>query len=112
MTGLWFRMFKVDRIKDLALNADNVFQVNDCDAFDSDVDKALMAQTMFMVNLSFVYLVYDEVGPSYDSDILYEVHDHDHCHEAVCEHHEENEMHDNVQLNHVVDSHADYTSDS
>nr|GEU95293.1 retrovirus-related Pol polyprotein from transposon TNT 1-94 [Tanacetum cinerariifolium] len=26
--------------QDLALNVDNIFQANDCDAFDSDVDKA------------------------------------------------------------------------
>nr|GEU85455.1 retrovirus-related Pol polyprotein from transposon TNT 1-94 [Tanacetum cinerariifolium] len=32
--------------------------------------------------------------------------------DAVCAHHEEHAMHDNVQLNHVVDSHAYYTSDS
>nr|GEV50453.1 integrase, catalytic region, zinc finger, CCHC-type, peptidase aspartic, catalytic [Tanacetum cinerariifolium] len=56
--------------------------------------------------------VYDEAGPSYDSDILSEVHDHDHYQDAICEHHEEHVMHANVQLNHVVDSHADYTSDS
>nr|GEV63554.1 retrovirus-related Pol polyprotein from transposon TNT 1-94 [Tanacetum cinerariifolium] len=56
--------------------------------------------------------VYDEAGPSYDSDILSEVHDHDHYQDVVCEHHEEHAMHDNVQLNHIVDSHADYTSDS
>ncbi|GKC88483.1 hypothetical protein Tco_1149132, partial [Tanacetum coccineum] len=35
-------------VQDLALNVDNVFQANDCDAFDSDVDEAPMAQTMFM----------------------------------------------------------------
>nr|GEX41831.1 hypothetical protein [Tanacetum cinerariifolium] len=29
-------------IQDLALNVDNVFQANDCDAFDFDVDKALL----------------------------------------------------------------------
>nr|GEW86084.1 integrase, catalytic region, zinc finger, CCHC-type, peptidase aspartic, catalytic [Tanacetum cinerariifolium]GEZ38404.1 integrase, catalytic region, zinc finger, CCHC-type, peptidase aspartic, catalytic [Tanacetum cinerariifolium] len=56
--------------------------------------------------------VYDEARPSYDLDILLEVHDHDHYQDVVCEHHEEHPMHDNVQLNHVVDSHADYTSDS
>nr|GEV96048.1 retrovirus-related Pol polyprotein from transposon TNT 1-94 [Tanacetum cinerariifolium] len=38
--------------------------------------------------------------------------DHDHYQEAACAHHEEHMMHDSVQLNHVVDSHADYTSDS
>ncbi|GKC60347.1 hypothetical protein Tco_1087945, partial [Tanacetum coccineum] len=67
---------------------------------------------MFMANLSSADLVYDEAGPSYDSDILSEVHDHDQYQDAVCEHHEENEMHDDVQPNYVVDSHADYTSDS
>ncbi|GKD21870.1 retrovirus-related pol polyprotein from transposon TNT 1-94, partial [Tanacetum coccineum] len=71
---------------------------DDCDAFDSDVDKAPTAQTMFMANLLSAYHVYDKAGPSYDSDILSEVHDHDHYQDAVCEHHEEHEMHDNVQL--------------
>ncbi|GJU12192.1 retrovirus-related pol polyprotein from transposon TNT 1-94 [Tanacetum coccineum] len=85
---------------------------DDCDAFDSDVDEAPTAQTMFMANLSSADPVYDEAGPSYDSDILSEVHDHDHYQDAVCEHHEEHEMHDDVQPNYVVDSHANYTSDS
>nr|GEZ73124.1 hypothetical protein [Tanacetum cinerariifolium] len=53
----------------------------------------------------------DEAGPSYDLDILSEVQDHDHYQDAICAHHEEHVMHDSVQLNHVVDSHADYTSD-
>nr|GEV81093.1 hypothetical protein [Tanacetum cinerariifolium] len=68
-------------------------QANDCDAFESDVDEAPTAQTMFMANLSSAYLVYDKAGPSYDSDIL-------------------SEMHDDVQPNYVVDSQVDYTSDS
>ncbi|GKF03919.1 hypothetical protein Tco_0034587, partial [Tanacetum coccineum] len=75
--------------QDLALNVDNVFQADDYDAFDSDVDEAPTAQTMFMANLSYADPVYDEAGPSYDSDILSEVHDHDHYQDAVCEHHEE-----------------------
>nr|GEX87620.1 integrase, catalytic region, zinc finger, CCHC-type, peptidase aspartic, catalytic [Tanacetum cinerariifolium] len=58
--------------QDLALNVDNVFQADDCDAFDFDVDEAPMAQTMFMANLSFVDPVNDEAGPSYDFDILSE----------------------------------------
>nr|GEW55084.1 hypothetical protein [Tanacetum cinerariifolium] len=99
-------------IQDLVPNVDNVFLPDDCDAFDSDVDEAPTAQTMFMANLSTADPVYDKAGPSYDSDILSEVHDHDHYQDAVCEHHEEHAMHDNVQLNHIVDSHADYTSDS
>nr|GEU85690.1 retrovirus-related Pol polyprotein from transposon TNT 1-94 [Tanacetum cinerariifolium] len=114
--GMLIRV-KQDRLSattatDLALNMYNVFQVDDCDAFDSDVDEAPTAQTMFMANLSSADPVTDEAGPSYDSNILSDVQDHDHYQDAVCTHHEEHAMHDNVQLNHVVDSHADYTSDS
>nr|GFD12327.1 retrovirus-related Pol polyprotein from transposon TNT 1-94 [Tanacetum cinerariifolium] len=99
-------------VQDLALNVDNVFQADDCDAFDSDVDEAPTAQTMFIANLSSADHVTDEAGPSYDLEILSEVQDHDHYQDAVCAHHEEHAMHDSVQLNHVVDSHANYTSDS
>nr|GFA51062.1 hypothetical protein [Tanacetum cinerariifolium] len=63
-------------------------------------------------NLSSADHVYDEVGPSYDLDVLSEVHDHDHYQVAICEHHEVHEMHDDVQPNYVVDSHTSYTSDS
>ncbi|GKG33779.1 hypothetical protein Tco_0433938, partial [Tanacetum coccineum] len=77
---------------------------DDCNAFNSDVDEAPKAQTMFMANLSSADPVYDEAGPSYDSDILSEVHDQDHYQDAVCEHHKEHEMHDDVQPNYVVDS--------
>nr|GEX22522.1 retrovirus-related Pol polyprotein from transposon TNT 1-94 [Tanacetum cinerariifolium] len=89
-----------------------LFLADDYDASDSDVDEAPTAQTMFMANLSSTDPAYDEAGPSYDQNILSEVHDHDHYQDAGCEHHEEHEMHDNVQLNHVVNSLADYTSDS
>nr|GEY55617.1 retrovirus-related Pol polyprotein from transposon TNT 1-94 [Tanacetum cinerariifolium] len=99
-------------VSDLTLNVDNVFQADDCDVFDSDVDEAPMAQTMFMANLSSTDPVTDEAGPSYDSNFLSEVQDHNHYQDAVCAHHEEHAMHDSVQLNHVVDSHTDYTSDS
>ncbi|GJQ90253.1 putative reverse transcriptase domain-containing protein [Tanacetum coccineum] len=49
-------------VQDLALNVDNVFQADDCDAFDSDVDEGSTAQTMFMANLSSADHVYDEAG--------------------------------------------------
>nr|GEX01894.1 hypothetical protein [Tanacetum cinerariifolium] len=74
-------------------------------------DDAPTAQTMFMANLLSADPVTDEAGPSYDSNILSEVQDHDHYQDVVCAHHEEHVMHDNVLLNHVVDSYADYTSD-
>ncbi|GKB10469.1 hypothetical protein Tco_0844392, partial [Tanacetum coccineum] len=66
---------------------------DDCDAFDYDVNEAPTAQTMFMENLSYADHVYDESGPSYDLDILSEVHDNDHYQDDVCEHHEVHEMH-------------------
>nr|GFA10027.1 hypothetical protein [Tanacetum cinerariifolium] len=97
-------------VQDLALNADNMFQAKDCDAFDSDVDEAPTAQTMFMANLSSADPIIDEAGPSYDSDILSEVQDHDQYLYDTCAYQEEHVMHDSVQLNHVVDLHADYTS--
>nr|GFA49874.1 retrovirus-related Pol polyprotein from transposon TNT 1-94 [Tanacetum cinerariifolium] len=59
-------------VQDLALNMDNVFQADDYDAFDSDVDEAPTAQTLFMANLSSTDLVYDDAGPSYDLDVLSE----------------------------------------
>nr|GEV74586.1 hypothetical protein [Tanacetum cinerariifolium] len=99
-------------VQDLALNVDNMFQADDCDAFDSNVDEAPTAQTMFMANLSSADPVTDEARPLYDSDILSEVQDHDQYQDAACAHHEEHVMHDSVPLDHVVDSHGDYTSDS
>nr|GEV36176.1 Gag-Pol polyprotein [Tanacetum cinerariifolium] len=53
-------------VQDLALNVDNVFQDDDCDAFDSDMDEAPTAQTMFIANLSSADPVTDEAEPSYD----------------------------------------------
>nr|GEV50237.1 ribonuclease H-like domain-containing protein [Tanacetum cinerariifolium] len=85
---------------------------DDCDAFDYNVDEAPTAQTMFMENLSSADLVYDKASSSYDSDILSEIHDHDHYQNIVCEHHEVHKILDDVQPNYVVDSHADYTSNS
>nr|GEW12384.1 hypothetical protein [Tanacetum cinerariifolium] len=66
---------------------------------------------MFMANLSSTDPVYDEAGPSYDSDILSEVHDHDNYQDAICKHHEVHEMHDDVQPNCLVDLDAKYTGD-
>nr|GEZ50832.1 hypothetical protein [Tanacetum cinerariifolium] len=63
-------------------------KADECEAFDSNVDEAPTTQTMFMANLSFTDL------------------------DAVCENHEVHEMHDDVQLNCVVDSDAEYTGDS
>nr|GEY97332.1 hypothetical protein [Tanacetum cinerariifolium] len=99
-------------VQDLALNMDQVFQADQCDAFDSDVDEAPTTQTMFMVNVSSADLIYDEAGPSYDSDILSEVQDHDNYLDNVGEYHKVHEMQNDVQQNYVVDSDAEYTSDN
>nr|GFA72861.1 hypothetical protein [Tanacetum cinerariifolium] len=65
---------------------------------------------MFMANLSSADPITDEAEPSYDLDILSEVQDHDQYLDDTCAYQEEHVMHDNVQLDHVVDLHADYTS--
>ncbi|GJX12600.1 hypothetical protein Tco_0204358 [Tanacetum coccineum] len=98
--------------KDLALNVDHIFEADQCDAFDSDVDEAPNIQTMFMVNLSSEDPIYDEVGPSYDSNTPFEVQDHDTCVDHLDEYHEVHEMQNDVQHNFVVDSDAEYASDS
>ncbi|GJX44658.1 retrovirus-related pol polyprotein from transposon TNT 1-94, partial [Tanacetum coccineum] len=62
---------------DLALNVDHIFEADECDAFDSDVDEGPTSQTMFMANLTSEDPIYDEAGPSYDSNNPFEVQDHD-----------------------------------
>ncbi|GJU02672.1 hypothetical protein Tco_1113010 [Tanacetum coccineum] len=67
---------------------------------------------MFMANLSSADSIYNEAGLSYDLDILSEVQGYDNYQDAVCEHHEVHEMHNDVQPNYVFDSNAEHTSDS
>ncbi|GKD68732.1 hypothetical protein Tco_1322822 [Tanacetum coccineum] len=54
-------------VQDLALNVDNVFQADDCDAYDSDIDEAPTAQTMFMENPPSIN--HDEVLPNLQEEI-------------------------------------------
>ncbi|GKB21310.1 retrovirus-related pol polyprotein from transposon TNT 1-94 [Tanacetum coccineum] len=97
---------------DLALNVDHVFEADECDAFDSDVDEGPITQTMFMTNLTSEDLIYDEAGTSYDSNTPSEVHDHDTFVNHLDEYHEVHEMQTDEQHNYVVDSDADHTSNS
>ncbi|GJW62822.1 retrovirus-related pol polyprotein from transposon TNT 1-94 [Tanacetum coccineum] len=97
---------------DLALNVDHVFEADECDAFDSDVDEGPITQTMFMTNLTSEDRIYDEAGTSYDSNTPSEVHDHDTFVNHLDEYHEVHEMQTDEQHNYVVDSDADYTSNS
>nr|GFB63416.1 hypothetical protein [Tanacetum cinerariifolium] len=73
-------------------------------AIDDDVDE----QPVQDLALNMDNVFYADDYDAFDSDVQ----DHDHYQDAVCAHHEEHAMHDNVQLNHDVDSHADHTSDS
>ncbi|GJT05184.1 hypothetical protein Tco_0839646 [Tanacetum coccineum] len=57
---------------DLALNVDHIFEADECDAFDSDVDEGPTSQTMFMASLTSEDPIYDEAGPSYDSNNPFE----------------------------------------
>ncbi|GJR20499.1 hypothetical protein Tco_0969026 [Tanacetum coccineum] len=77
--------------------------------FDDDVDEP---PTMFLANLSSADPIYDDVCPSYDLDILSEVQDHDNYLDSVGEYHKVHEMQNDVQQNYVVDSDAEYMSDS
>ncbi|GKA60878.1 hypothetical protein Tco_0760285 [Tanacetum coccineum] len=89
---------------DLALNVDHIFEADECDAFDSDVDEGVFeadqcdvdeaptTQTMFMVNLSFEDPIYDETEPSYDSNTSFEVQDHDTFVDHMDEYHKVHEM--------------------
>nr|GEV86896.1 zinc finger, CCHC-type [Tanacetum cinerariifolium] len=99
-------------VQDLAFNEDHVFQANQCDDFDSDVNEAPTAQTMFMENLSSADPIYNEAGPSYDSNILSEVQDHNNYLDSVDDYKEVHEMHNDVQQNYIFDSDAKYTGDS
>ncbi|GKB38222.1 hypothetical protein Tco_0883164 [Tanacetum coccineum] len=83
-----------------------------CDAFDSDFDEAPTVQTMFMESLSSTDPIFDEASPSYDSNILSEVQDHDNYIDSIDEYHEVHKMQNNVQPNYVVDLDAEYTSNS
>ncbi|GJR21628.1 retrovirus-related pol polyprotein from transposon TNT 1-94 [Tanacetum coccineum] len=86
---------------DLALNVDHIFEADECDAFDSDVDEGPTSQTMFMANLTSEDPIYDEAGPSYDSNNPFEVQDHDAFVDHMDEYHEVHEMQNDVQHNYV-----------
>ncbi|GKF89126.1 hypothetical protein Tco_0263089, partial [Tanacetum coccineum] len=88
---------------DLALNVDYIFETDECDAFDFDVDEGPTSQSMFMANLTSEDPIYDEAGPSYDSNNPFEVQDHDAFIDNMDEYHDEHEMQNNVQHNYVVD---------
>ncbi|GKD75847.1 retrovirus-related pol polyprotein from transposon TNT 1-94, partial [Tanacetum coccineum] len=52
--------------QDLALNLDRIFEADQLDAFDFDVDEAPTTHTMFMVNLTSEDPIFNAAGTSYD----------------------------------------------
>nr|GFD48765.1 integrase, catalytic region, zinc finger, CCHC-type, peptidase aspartic, catalytic [Tanacetum cinerariifolium] len=51
-------------VHDMAQNDPNIFQADDCDASDLDVDDQPTTQTIFMVNLSLALSSLQQAGPS------------------------------------------------
>ncbi|GJW01935.1 hypothetical protein Tco_1560791, partial [Tanacetum coccineum] len=94
-------------VQDLALNEDNIFQVGECDPFDSDVDDEPTAQTIFMANLSSVGSTNPQAGPS-NASILSEVHTLENAVDHSVTNQDEHEIHNEVEQSNVIDSTSVY----
>ncbi|GJS47300.1 retrovirus-related pol polyprotein from transposon TNT 1-94 [Tanacetum coccineum] len=90
-------------VQDLALNEDNIFQADKCDAFDSDVDDEPTAQSIFMANLSSAGSTNPQAGPS-NASILSEVHILENAIDYSVTNQDEHEIHNEVQQANVIDS--------
>ncbi|GKA35367.1 integrase, catalytic region, zinc finger, CCHC-type containing protein [Tanacetum coccineum] len=90
-------------VQDLALNEDNIFQADKCDAFDSDVDDEPTAQSIFMANLSSAGSANPQAGPS-NASILSEVHILENVIDHSVTNLDEHEIHNEVQQANVIDS--------
>ncbi|GKC38793.1 hypothetical protein Tco_1051177 [Tanacetum coccineum] len=98
-------------VQDLALNEDNIFQADECDAFDSDVDDEPTAQTIFMANLSSAGSANPQAGPS-NASILSEVHTLENAIDHSVTNQDEHEIHNEVQQSNVIDSTSVYMGNS
>ncbi|GJV84763.1 integrase, catalytic region, zinc finger, CCHC-type containing protein [Tanacetum coccineum] len=94
-------------IQDLALNEDNIFQADECDAFDSDVDDEPTAQSIFMANLSSVGSANPQASPS-NASILSKVHILENAIDHSVSNQDEHEIHNKVQPSNVIDSTSVY----
>ncbi|GKC50216.1 retrovirus-related pol polyprotein from transposon TNT 1-94 [Tanacetum coccineum] len=90
-------------VQDLALNEDNIFQADECDTFDSDVDDEPTAQSIFMANLSSTGSANQQAGPS-NASILTEVHILENAINHSVTNLDEHEIHNEVQQANVIDS--------
>ncbi|GKB18757.1 hypothetical protein Tco_0852680 [Tanacetum coccineum] len=66
-------MYRNGAIWDLALTTTVAFNGNHEDAFDSHCDEAPTPSVIFMANLTQGGPIYDDVGPTYDSDFISKV---------------------------------------
>ncbi|GJY29903.1 hypothetical protein Tco_0405670 [Tanacetum coccineum] len=90
-------------VQDLALNKDNIFQADECDAFDLDIDDESTAQSIFMANLSSAGSANPLAGPS-NASILFEVHILENSIDYSVTNQDEHEIHNEVQKANVIDS--------
>ncbi|GJV13554.1 retrovirus-related pol polyprotein from transposon TNT 1-94 [Tanacetum coccineum] len=90
-------------VQDLALNEDNIFQVDECDNFDSNVDDEPTAQTIFMANLSSAGSSNLQASLS-NASILSEVHTLENTIDHSITNQNEHEIHNEVQQSNVIDS--------
>ncbi|GKA52452.1 hypothetical protein Tco_0745767 [Tanacetum coccineum] len=90
-------------VQDLALNEDNIFQADECGAFDSDVDDEPTAQSIFMANLSSAGPANLQAGLS-NASILSEVHILENTIDHSVTNQDEHETHNEVQQAYVIDS--------
>ncbi|GKF94134.1 hypothetical protein Tco_0283834, partial [Tanacetum coccineum] len=96
-------------VQDLALNKDNIFQADECDAFDSDDEST--AQSIFMANLSSVGSANPQAGPS-NASILSEVHILENAIDHSFFNQDKHEIHNKVQPSNVIDSTSVYMGNS
>nr|GFB77568.1 retrovirus-related Pol polyprotein from transposon TNT 1-94 [Tanacetum cinerariifolium] len=118
MVGLSFRMFKVDRIEDRGTMHGVQVQLVMGELrtkLEYFKDKMLLMQAQEnRVALEEEKLLFiaggkdNAINKNVDEQPIQDLALND----AVCEHHEVHEIHDDVQPNYVVDSHTDDTSDS
>ncbi|GKB87967.1 retrovirus-related pol polyprotein from transposon TNT 1-94 [Tanacetum coccineum] len=90
-------------VQDLALNEDSIFQADECDAFDSDVDDEPTAQSIFMVNLSLAGPTNLQDGSS-NASTLSEVHILENAIDHSVTNQNKHEIHNEVQQANVIDS--------
>ncbi|GJR01550.1 hypothetical protein Tco_0524534, partial [Tanacetum coccineum] len=90
-------------VQDLALNEDSIFQADECDNFDLNVDDEPTAQSIFMANLSSAGSANPQAGPS-NASILSEVHILENAIDHSVTNLDEHEIHNEVQQENVIDS--------